>query len=373
LATRRDDGSPACQRPAGPGCSGPRRAVPRIGDLLHATPSAPHPKIRQARRASPANSSSVVTRSVVFARCGQSTRFRILCSVHSRALATSVDDRPDDHPARTGPVQTRRDGRPTPPEQARCVWTGPDGRRSPAYGSGGWWFESLPARTIGSGQKRLSSSWPSAPSPSTGADRGPPGPRAGDGANFATYALTGVALAPAIVALTVAVAAPWLAAKGWRSRSPTPSRAASSPGRGSRPGSAAWLAWVSTRSSATQVAALVGVLVWTRWWRAWSRPAQRPWLGRCCRPWPPRRSPARAAPVCPGGGGLVVAADGLACALAGTRLSAARHRLSPGETTGTFAGISRAVSTSARCVPSSTAGGLPRDVCIAGVGADTVP
>jgi dienelactone hydrolase len=52
-------------------------------------------------------------------------------------------DYPDDP---TGPVGSRLDRRPVPPEQARSVWSRPVRRRAPGYGSGGWGFESLAAR-----------------------------------------------------------------------------------------------------------------------------------------------------------------------------------------------------------------------------------
>ena len=56
-------------------------------------------------------------------------------------------DHPLDHPDDpTGPVWIRLDRRGTQPEQARSVWSRPDRRRAPVYGSGGWGFESLAAR-----------------------------------------------------------------------------------------------------------------------------------------------------------------------------------------------------------------------------------
>src|SRR5215217_9209312 len=57
-------------------------------------------------------------------------------------------DHPLDHPDDpTGSVWSRLDRRGTQREQARSVWSRPDRRRAPAYGSGGWGFESLAART----------------------------------------------------------------------------------------------------------------------------------------------------------------------------------------------------------------------------------
>src|SRR4029453_4498720 len=44
----------------------------------------------------------------------------------------------------------RRDAQRKP---AGSVWSRPDRRRAPAYGSGGWGFESLAARTISPGQR----------------------------------------------------------------------------------------------------------------------------------------------------------------------------------------------------------------------------
>jgi hypothetical protein len=48
-------------------------------------------------------------------------------------------DHPVDHPDDpTGPVWIRLDRRPVQREQARSVWSRPDRRRAPGYGSGGW-------------------------------------------------------------------------------------------------------------------------------------------------------------------------------------------------------------------------------------------
>jgi hypothetical protein len=56
---------------------------------------------------------------------------------------------PFDHPADpTGPVWIRLDRQGTQPEQGRSVWSRPDRRRAPGYGSGGWGFESLAARQM---------------------------------------------------------------------------------------------------------------------------------------------------------------------------------------------------------------------------------
>jgi hypothetical protein len=61
---------------------------------------------------------------------------------HCRGL-----DHPLDHPDDPmGPVWIRLDRRPVRREQARSVWSRPDRRRAPGYGSGGWGFESLAAR-----------------------------------------------------------------------------------------------------------------------------------------------------------------------------------------------------------------------------------
>jgi hypothetical protein len=58
-------------------------------------------------------------------------------------------DHPFDHPDdRSGSVGSRLDRRGLRREQARSVWSGPDRGRAPAYGSGGWGFESLAARAI---------------------------------------------------------------------------------------------------------------------------------------------------------------------------------------------------------------------------------
>jgi hypothetical protein len=57
-------------------------------------------------------------------------------------------DHPVDHPDDpTGSFWNRLDRRGTQREQARSVWSRPDRRRAPGYGSGGWGFESLAART----------------------------------------------------------------------------------------------------------------------------------------------------------------------------------------------------------------------------------
>jgi hypothetical protein len=53
------------------------------------------------------------------------------------SLATDLD-------ALTRPVWIRRGRRPVQPEQARSVWSRPDRRRAPGYGSGGWGFGSQP-------------------------------------------------------------------------------------------------------------------------------------------------------------------------------------------------------------------------------------
>jgi hypothetical protein len=45
------------------------------------------------------------------------------------------DPHPDDP---SGPASIRLDRRPLQPEQARSVWSRPDRRRAPGYGSGGW-------------------------------------------------------------------------------------------------------------------------------------------------------------------------------------------------------------------------------------------
>jgi hypothetical protein len=56
-------------------------------------------------------------------------------------------DHPFDHPDDpTRPVWIRLDRRGIQCEQARSVWSRPDRRRAPGYGSGGWGFESLAAR-----------------------------------------------------------------------------------------------------------------------------------------------------------------------------------------------------------------------------------
>jgi hypothetical protein len=52
-------------------------------------------------------------------------------------------DHPDDP---TGPFAIRLDRRGLQREQARSVWSRPDRRTAPGYGSGGWGFESLAAR-----------------------------------------------------------------------------------------------------------------------------------------------------------------------------------------------------------------------------------
>jgi hypothetical protein len=68
---------------------------------------------------------------------------------HCRGLDHPVDH-PDDP---TGPVWIRLDRRPMQREQARADWSRPDRRRAPGYGSGGWGFESLAARTITAAQR----------------------------------------------------------------------------------------------------------------------------------------------------------------------------------------------------------------------------
>src|SRR5918994_1172698 len=56
-------------------------------------------------------------------------------------------DHPVNHPDDpTGPVGIRPDRRGIQREQARSVWSRPDRRRAPGYGSGGWGFGSLAAR-----------------------------------------------------------------------------------------------------------------------------------------------------------------------------------------------------------------------------------
>src|SRR5688500_18671416 len=58
-------------------------------------------------------------------------------------------DHPFDHPDDpTRPVWIRLDRRGIQREQARSVWSRPDRRRAPGYGSGGWGFESLAARRM---------------------------------------------------------------------------------------------------------------------------------------------------------------------------------------------------------------------------------
>jgi hypothetical protein len=63
-------------------------------------------------------------------------------------------DHPVDHPDDlTGFFWIRLDRRGVQREQARSVWSRPERRRAPGYGSGGWGFESLAARTIAPGQR----------------------------------------------------------------------------------------------------------------------------------------------------------------------------------------------------------------------------
>jgi len=54
-------------------------------------------------------------------------------------------DHPDDP---TGAAGTQRDRRHAPPDQPQPNWSRPVRRWAPAYGSGGWGFESLAARAL---------------------------------------------------------------------------------------------------------------------------------------------------------------------------------------------------------------------------------
>jgi hypothetical protein len=80
---------------------------------------------------------------------GESTRRQMWCSTRlGSSELPGLLDHPFDHPDDpTGPVSIRPDRRGIQPEQRRSVWNRPDRRRAPAYGSGGWGFESLAART----------------------------------------------------------------------------------------------------------------------------------------------------------------------------------------------------------------------------------
>src|SRR5215216_3569264 len=79
-----------------------------------------------------------------------------LCSPRSDPLTVpALLDHPFDHPDDpTRSFWIRPDRRPLQREQARSVWSRPDRRRAPGYGSGGWGFESLAART-GAGLSEL--------------------------------------------------------------------------------------------------------------------------------------------------------------------------------------------------------------------------
>src|SRR4029453_3448759 len=80
--------------------------------------------------------------------CGESSRFQIWRWAPTwRVVVSALLDHPFDHSHDpTESYAIRLDRRPVQPEQARSVWSRPDRRRAPGYGSGGWGFESLAAR-----------------------------------------------------------------------------------------------------------------------------------------------------------------------------------------------------------------------------------
>ena len=81
--------------------------------------------------------------------CGSATRFRIICPAPTWRLDGESTTEALDHPGDpTGPVWIHLDRRRLRREQPRSVWSRPDRRRAPGYGSGGWGFESLAARQI---------------------------------------------------------------------------------------------------------------------------------------------------------------------------------------------------------------------------------
>src|SRR4029450_7456887 len=89
---------------------------------------------RHVNRLQPYRSMSARRQALISSPCGQDIRFQIWCrGAVARLVYDSLPkalDHPVDHPD----------------DPTGSVWSRPDRRRAPGYGSGGWGFESLAAR-----------------------------------------------------------------------------------------------------------------------------------------------------------------------------------------------------------------------------------